>query len=298
MAPPQHVQAFHPSQPYGGQLLPGQAMPTSMRPADPLASSGVVVSATQSADPEVQQLGADLHHFASNLMATNGSFAAVVRDATQGGQLPLRVVLGPVSGSGVGEWDPSRRTLTLDPNHPNVHDVGRLQGALAFEMINAASTQRLEQINDAARYGQFEQQAQAHNAAHPHQPITPAFLYAEAVEHLEFQNGRLHHDVLAQAQASGVHIPPSADLFSAQFGPAAQALGLNSFGAYMNLQMQPVNGQPPHIQSYIEQYGIHRPAPVQIGPEQQAYLDHMAQLRQNMHQPAPGGGSAQDYFNS
>ena len=122
---------------------------------------------------------------------------------------PLEVRFGRTQGGRPGEWNPNRRLIAVDLDHPEIqaaNDIRHVQGIIAFELINAAADHRRRAVDNEARQGTFENTAQTDlaligNTRPSIRDVTAraAYLYGRAIEKIEFDNLHFHRQTMEYA---------------------------------------------------------------------------------------------------
>ncbi len=219
---PQNAQAFQ-------QSMAGQESPPSV---------GGVEFPNPRNRPEAMPIRQENAQFVHNLYASSPTFYNAVNTATDNGRDPIHVRYGRTEGSGVGSWNPNNRMVRVDYRHPEA-DMGRVQGSTSFELINATSARSHARLNNDARNGVHEQRAAAINAQNPgRRPVTGGELYGKAVERLEWENARTHHQAMTESATAGMPTHPSSDRFGSGFGTSRNPGPWRSFDNYYNDQVQ------------------------------------------------------------
>ena len=258
-------QQSRPSSPAPAGAAPGRG-PTA--PATPAHTSGQawgVASAGPSAPHRTPIDGVHIHNspfggpnqnqtvqYIRDLDAASPSFHNTLSAATNNGRNSLDFNYGAVSGGplrgGQGEYNSDNHSVTIDPFHPLNANVGRMQGAAAFEIHNAANRQNIQDMGARRDNGSYEQRANQYNAANPDAHVTGARIYAQDHEHQEWLNAKQTHQAMTEGAQQGLQAPP---VFGNKFEapPAGGQAPWADFQSYQREQW--LTG---HTQQYMTNY--------------------------------------------
>jgi hypothetical protein len=166
------------------------------------------------------------------LASKSPTFKNVVVAATLRGTRPLTVQIGSVPGR-TASYTRLSNTINIDRSSLR-QGTDRTAGHIVFEMINAARIPAALRIGRIAKTGYYEKLAQTLST--PEKPVSPADLYAAALESAEYPGIVAHHSIFEEAKAAGAPIGSNADLYSDNFDPAFGA-NFAALHEYLSLQL-------------------------------------------------------------
>lgn len=191
-------------------------------------------------------------HVLSNLAANSPTYSQALQTATDGGRHPIIVAFSMDKTLRFGaDWSPTKRTVTVEPLHPNVDP--RQGGAgtasiTAFEVANASNRDKFSNVHAHAIAGHYEMLAEkvSQNSG---RPAAAGTLFARDMEYAEYNSIRSHHKMMTEAQEAGIQLPPGADMYKHDFSHKSPVHNWHSFNGYYSSQLQ--NG---HTQNYVNRY--------------------------------------------